>query len=144
MVYKVFADTNVFLDHLLRRTADWHFSEKIFRLADERMIKVCTSSSSMVNVIYVLKQQRLTKADIIQATTYILSYIKLADTGEKIFIEALNSSFMDLEDAVQYFTALNIQDADYFITSNTKDFKVVNDRLPVLTPKQFISLFEKK
>ena len=138
MVYKIFADTNVILDHLLQRTADWKFAEDIFRLADEKKISVFTSSSSMVNVMYALNQQKLSKNDIIQICTYILSYTRLADITEKIFIDAINSGFSDLEDSIQYYTALQIKGIEYFVTSNLKDYKKVSPQLPVLSPKQFL------
>jgi predicted nucleic acid-binding protein len=138
MVYKIFADTNVFLDHLLQRTSDWKFAENLFRLADEKKISVFTSSSSIVNVIYALNQQKLSKADIIKICTYILSYIRLADITEKIFLEAINSGFSDLEDAIQYYSALQIKSIDYFVTSNLKDYKKALPQLPVLSPKQFL------
>ncbi len=51
---------------------------------------------------------------------------------------ALHAGFLDLEDAVQYHTALQIKGIDYFITSNIKDYKKASAQLPVITPKQFI------
>ncbi len=138
MVYKIFADTNVFLDHLLQGTAEWKFAEDIFRLADEKKIIVFTSSSSMVNVMYALNQQKLSKADIIQICTYILSYTRLADITEQTFTDAINSGFNGLEDDIQYYTALQIKGIDYFVTSNLKDYKKASLQLPVLSPKQFL------
>jgi predicted nucleic-acid-binding protein len=145
MAYKTFADTNVFLDHLLERTADWEFARDVFVLAEQKEITVLTSSSSLVNVIYGLKQQKkLTKENIVTLITYLLSYTYLAHTNETIFISALASGFTDLEDAIQYHTALQVKGIDYFITSNTKDYKKALPQLPVMTPKQFMMLYKKK
>src|ERR1051325_3101589 len=109
MVYKVFADTNVFLDYLLQRTTEWQFAEDVFNLADKNQIELFISSSSMLNILYLLKQEHLSTIDIVQICTVLLGYIKLADINENLFLQALHAGFSDLEDAVQYFTALNIK-----------------------------------
>lgn len=145
MDYKIFADTNVFLDHLLERTSDWHYARDTFAMAERREILIVTSSSSLVNVLYGLKQQKkLTQQDIITIINYVLGYVRLLQTKEATFISALSSWFSDLEDAIQYYTALDAMDIDYFITSNTKDYKKALPQLPVITPKQFITLHNKQ
>ena len=144
MDYKVFANTNVFLDYLLKRTPEWEFAKEIFALAERKQILVVTSSSSLVNVLYGLKQQkRLTQKDIISIITYLLDYIRLLQTGESTFIEALAAGFTDLEDAIQYYTALVVKDIDFFITSNLREYKKAISQMPVVTPKQFLALYNK-
>jgi predicted nucleic acid-binding protein len=144
MDYKIFADTNVFLDYLLKRTNDWEYARNIFKLAERKEIKVATSSSSLVNVLYGLKQQKkLTQQNIIQIITYLLDYTRLLHSDEVVFITALSSGFTDLEDAIQYYTALSVKDMDYFITSNIKDYKKSLPQLTVITPKQFLALQSK-
>jgi hypothetical protein len=49
---------------------------------------------------------------------------------------------MDVEDAIQYFTALENEEIDYFITRNIKDFRPSDIHLPVLTPSQFLKLLK--
>jgi hypothetical protein len=51
--------------------------------------------------------------------------------------------FTDFENAIQYHTALAVRDMDYFITSNTRDYKKSLPHLPVITPKQFQVLHNK-
>ncbi len=145
MAYKIFADTNVYLDHLLQRIAGWQYARDIFALAEQREIIVFTSASSLINVLYALRQQKnLAQADIIMLIKYILSYTKLLQTGEAVFMSALSSGFTDLEDGIQYYTALGAKDVDYFITSNIKDYKKAVPQLTVLSPRQFIALYHKK
>ena len=145
MAYKIFTDTNVFLDHLLQRTPNWEFARELFVLAEQKEIAVCTSSSSLVNILYALKQQKkLTYDDIVTLMGYLLSYTKIAHTDEQAFKLALVSGFTDLEDAIQYYTALADKDIDYFITSNIKDYKKALPQLRVITPKQFMILYKKK
>jgi hypothetical protein len=56
----------------------------------------------------------------------------------------VHAGFTDLEDAIQYHTALAVKEIDYFITSNTRDYKKALPQLPVISPKQFHSLYNKK
>ena len=73
MDYKVFADTNVFLDSLLQRTPEWQYASEIFDFAERKQILVVTSSSSLVNVLYGLKQQKkLTQKDIISIINIVM------------------------------------------------------------------------
>lgn len=58
--------------------------------------------------------------------------------GKKpVILEALGSKFKDKEDAVLYYTALH-SGADYFITRNTKDYKLSSSSLPVYKPLEFV------
>ena len=143
MAYKLFLDTNVFLDVFLERTADWDEAETILQLAAQNKIDVFTSANNLVNVIYSLKKQKLTQDEIIRLMELTLTYTQLADITRIAFAFALRAGFPDLEDAVQYYTALHIKGIDYFITSNTRDYKKATSQLPVITPKQFMTLYNK-
>lgn len=143
MAYKLFLDTNVFLDVFLERTVDWKEAETILQLAAQNKIDVFTSVNNLVNVIYSLKKQRLTQEEIIQLVKLTLTYTQLSDIDNAAFAHALRAGFTDLEDAVQYYTAMHIKGIDYFITSNTKDYKKATPQLPVITPRQFITLYNK-
>lgn len=60
----------------------------------------------------------------------------VAPVEEKVIDLSLASGFKDFEDAVQYYSALQVH-ADFLITRNKADFKV--DALPVLTPEEFLA-----
>ena len=144
MAYKLFLDTNVFLDVLLERIADWKYAEEIMELAAENMIDIYTSPNNLVNILYSLERQKAGKEEIIISLELILSYTNLIDISKQSFKNALRAGFTDLEDAIQYHTALAVKDMDYFITSNTKDYKKALPQLPVITPKQFIAIINKR
>lgn len=141
MGYRVFVDANVYLDFLLRRGSHWKDAEMIFELAEKNSIDIITSSSILLNLIYIMGTKKIAYADIISHASTILQYSKLADPDNSTFREALFSGFSDLEDAVQYHTALHVKGMDYFITSNAKDFKKATSQLSVLTPKQFMKKY---
>ena len=143
MTYKVFADANVYLDFLLHRGTEWREAERLFQLAIQRELELFTSASNLLNIMYIMDNYKLTKSEIIMHASAILQYSRLANPDNSLFKSALASGFNDLEDAVQYYTALHIEGINYFITSNTRDFKKASTYLPVLTPKEFMQLYEK-
>lgn len=144
MHYKVFADANVYLDLFLQRGNFWKDTEALLELAEQNQIKVYTSASNVLNLMYIMETNKISKQNIIKHSTTLLSYSSLANPDNEIFKSALSSEFSDLEDAVQYFTAMAIKEIDYFVTSNTKDFKKSSAQLPVITPSQFIKVYNKK
>jgi len=141
MAYKIFVDTNVFLDAYLGRTENWKDSETILRWAAMEQITLFTSAINIVNIIYVLGKQKLNNTEIIDTIDLTLTYSQLVNTSNAAFRQALRAGFTDLEDAVQYYTALEIKGIDYFITSNIKDHKKATIQLPVVTPKEFLSKY---
>ena len=143
MEYKLFLDTNVFLDVFLEKTPDWQEAEAVLQLAAKNKIDIYTSPNNLVNVIYSLNKQKLSQEEIIQLMEFTLTYTKFADINTSTFAFALRAGFNDLEDAVQYYTALQIKGIDYFITSNTRDYKKASSQLPVITPKKFMALYNK-
>ncbi|HXL55224.1 MAG TPA: PIN domain-containing protein [Chitinophagaceae bacterium] len=125
--------------HLIGRNA-----EAVLQLAVQNRIDAFTSANNLINVIYALKKQKLTQAEVITLIELTLTYVQFADTSKFAFSQALKAGFTDLEDAVQYYTALQIKGVDYFLTSNTKDFKKASIQLPVITATQFIRMYNKK
>jgi predicted nucleic acid-binding protein len=139
-----FADTNIFLDAFLKRSPTESDCLSILDLARKRKIKLYTSSSCLLTVMYFLKKDGMSRSDVSTVITQLLLFVALIAPAEQTFRSALVTDFTDLEDAVQYYTALDIKGIDYFITSNTKDYKKATVQLPVLTPKQFVSMLNKK
>ena len=142
MAYKIFVDTNVFLDAYLKRMENWKDSEAILQLTAMEQITLYTSAINIVNIIYVLGKQKLNNAEIIDIIDLTLTYSQLVNSSNAAFRQALRAGFTDLEDAVQYYTAVEVKGIDYFITSNLKDYKKATIQLPVVTPKQFLSKYK--
>ena len=143
MAYKLFIDTNVYLDFLMHRGTAWKEAENILELAEKSQIEIFTSASSLLNLMYIMAVSKLPNNEIIGHAHNILSYSKLVNPDNTVFQTALSIGFNDPEDAVQYYTALHIRNIDYFITSNIKDFKKATPQLPVITPKQFMAFYNK-
>ena len=132
---KIFLDSDVILDMLLKRPGFYLPSANIIALAYERRINAVTSSVAFVIVHYFLdKYDRNNK---FQLLTRIRSVISILEVGETVIDLALKSGLNDFEDTVQYYTALKAN-VDFIITRNIKDYK--QSTIPVLTPDQFLTI----
>ncbi len=132
---KLFIDTNIVIDLLARREPFFDEAAELFSLADRKQIEISVSSLTIANTSYaLLRQMDAAKAkSILRKLRLILRVLPLDD---KIIGLALDDdTFVDFEDGLQYFTALE-NEQELIITRNLKDFK--GSKLPAMTAKQFI------
>lgn len=130
MRLKVFADTNIVIDFIEQRPQDILSVNKIFKAAEENRIEIFVSESVLINALYV------TALD--QQIYYLLPLVQLVTIGLISFQKALQSSFIDKEDAILYYGALENK-MNYFITRNIRDYKRHSTiELPVSSPSEFL------
>ena len=135
----VFIDTDVIVDFLTDRKPFSLESAKIFSLIDQKKIKGCVSSLSFSNLYYVLRKFG-THRKVINSLQELSELVDVLKVDSDIVKSALTSDFKDLEDSIQYFTALEYKRIDCIITRNIKDFK--DSSLPVMTPETFLATLE--
>lgn len=138
MKFTVCADANVFLDGLLQRGDMGLACLEIIEFAESDELVLFISASNLMNVIYFLEKANKPNNEIILAVKNLLSFTTIISPNNATVINALDADFNDIEDGIQYHTALQIKEMDYFITSNVKDYKKATVQLPVVTPKQFL------
>ncbi len=63
----------------------------------------------------------------------IEQYLEIIATNKSILKKSMSSKFTDFEDAIQYFSALQLPKTIIICTRNLKDFK--KSELPVLSPE---------
>ena len=141
---KVFLDTNVILDHALDRAfADE--AEKIFVLAEEGKISCYISTGSVYTLAYVL--EKATKnTDIVREKLLLYLTFVTPVSNLPVYIEQAicDKTFDDIEDAFQYYTALQAG-CDFFVTANIKDFKKGEQKkLPVFKPDDYLLQHRRK
>lgn len=131
---KYFVDTDVILDLLAHRIPHFHFSAVLFSLAEMENYELYTTPTVIVNTFYILRKQLGNEAakNAIRKLRLILHVI---DSSEKIIDQALNSSFTDFEDAVQYYTAVNAN-ITTILTRNLHDYKTAD--ILVQSPEMFL------
>jgi predicted nucleic acid-binding protein len=127
------------IDLLSRRDPFFEEAATLFSLADKNKIALATSSLTIANTSYtLLRQMDSDKAkSILRKLILILKVLPLDD---KIVGLALNDeTFLDFEDGLQYFTAIE-NGQELIITRDLKGFK--KSKLPTMTAKQFIETIE--
>ena len=136
---KIFVDTNILLDLLFQRRGFFLDAKRLFNYSKSRNIDIFISAIS-INTIYYLLQKKFTKEHSKHLLEYIYDITDILPFDENIIFLAHQSSFKDLEDAFQYFTAKE-HHIPFLITRNIKDFAV--DDLSVLSPQQFLEIMAK-
>lgn len=132
---RVFLDTNVLIDLLDADRAGHEASTNLMRAVQKGEVRACISAISIVNAIYVLRKARSPRV----LSGYLL---RMLDTVELSRLEspgmrqALASGWDDLEDAIQFHSAMASGPIDAIVTHDA-DMKQ-QDELPVLTPQQVL------
>jgi predicted nucleic acid-binding protein len=132
----LFLDTNVVIDYLANRQPFSLDAAKLFQLAEEGKVKLYISALSYNNVHYILRQSLSNNATI-KILDELSEMSEIADVSKLIIRKALKSEFKDFEDAIQYYSALNLNKIDCIVTRNSKDFKKSN--LALMTPSEAVT-----
>ena len=133
----ILLDTNIVLDLLARRMPFYNDAAELFSLADKKTIRLSLSSLSLANIHYVLKKLKPEQ----EARNIIRNFkilVQVLSFDNKIVDLALNSDFKDLEDAIQYFTAIE-NDKELIVTRNMSGYR--ESKIPVMTAREFIKSF---
>lgn len=132
---KIFLDTNVVLDFILKRDNFAEDAAMIFDLGERKKLKLTLSSLSINNIDYVVSKIESKKKSR-QIIIKLLSLVEVLAVDENTIKKAAMSEFKDFEDAIQNFCAED-EGLNHIITRNLKDYKKSN--LSVLTPKEFLT-----
>ncbi len=136
---RIFIDTNVMLDFLGERHPYYEPIAKIATLSDKDELRMVVSPISFATVNYLLSKYENPKTAIEKLRKFkVISEISIID--EHIVEKALNSSFSDFEDALQYFSAI-ASNCNIIITRNAKDF--CKSLLPVMSADEFLGSLNK-
>ena len=132
---KLFIDTNIVIDLLLKRKPFYIEAAKLFSLADKGKVELCVSSLTFANANYILT--RINNAKMARETLARFKVlVKVADLNDKIIELSLNDkSFTDFEDGLQYYSALE-NESDIIITRDLKDFK--SSSIPFMTADTYL------
>lgn len=134
---RVFLDTNVLLDYLLKREPFYDSAKKVFLMCLHK-IDGCVTPHSLIDVFYMLSERSDATADYCRETILKLRDVLLVvpENDDRVLYAAGNTAFADFEDSMQHESALSVG-ATYIITRNKKDF--AGSKIPALTPDEFLS-----
>ena len=132
---KLFLDTNVVLDLLAKRDLFYDSIAKIATLADKKELQLVASAITFTTTNYILSRHESQEVVLNKLRKFkIICEVSAVD--ENVIEKALNSSFKDFEDAVQYFSAIE-SNCQIIITRNGKDFK--ESEMPIMTADEYLS-----
>ena len=136
MASKVFLNANVLLDFTLKRDA-YEQSKQIIELAVNGTIHAFITPFIVHIVSYWLtKAYGNAKAKELLLT--LMADVTVIDLPHEIFLNALHSKITDIEDALQYYTAVHHK-LDYFISLDKQLQKQSIPVLPVYTREELLS-----
>lgn len=136
---KVFLDTNVMIDLIIKRSPFFSDIAKIASIAENNEIKFYASSLSFVNTFYVASKVN-PKNLVLEKLKKFRIICNVSTIDEMNVDKSLISDFEDFEDAIQYNSAL-YNNCDYIITRDKKGF--VNSKISVMTPTEFLETYIK-
>ena len=131
---KIFLDTNIFLDLLLKREF-YKEALKILDGVDNGQWRGYILDITVLNIDYVAKKQMKNIQEFIQLLSGTFTIVG-ADNA--VIEEALSLENSDFEDSVQYIVAKNL--ACDVIVTNDKNF-VKNGEIEVLSSKRFLEKY---
>ena len=131
---RVFLDTNVILDLILRRVG-YDDAALIMQKSENGEYSLFTSSLSMVNIAYILRKYYRGES-LYHLLEELGDIIDVITVSSEAYHKALQSRALDFEDAIQLFSAIE-SDMDCIVTRNAQDF--IFDKLPIYTPFDFLN-----
>jgi predicted nucleic acid-binding protein len=135
MAYKVFLDTNIIIDFLQPvRPFNEDAKELFFNLSKD--IFTGYISESVVTTTPYLMRKDYSAIELNTILQNLNQKLKMLSCTNILVAAALQKQPLDFEDALLYEIALHHQ-LDYFVTTNTKDFKKIQQaHLPVIRAKE--------
>jgi predicted nucleic acid-binding protein len=133
---KIFLDANVLLDHCLQRE-NYKYSKIIFNKIESGQIRAYINGSIIHILSYILSKVYGSEKTKIILEALIVD-LNIVDLPKEIIIQALHSNIEDLEDALQFFSALHYK-MDYLITNDNDFIKLSSSSLPIYSTAEYIN-----
>lgn len=133
---KILIDANILLDFTLKR-AGYLSARALFQLVvDRKVVAYITPSILHIAGYWLTKAYGAAKAKTILQK--LLAVVQVIDCHHDTAVLALHSKMTDIEDALQYYTALSHR-LDCLISCDKQLKKSAIDLLPVMTPAEWLN-----
>ncbi|MFO7889141.1 MAG: PIN domain-containing protein [bacterium] len=136
-MHKVFIDSDIFIDIFAHRNPFYNSAAKVLTLIDQKKILGFTSPIVFTNIHYILSKLT-TKELALNNLRKLKSIIQIISINDKTIELALDSNFIDFEDAIQYHTAKS-KDVGFIITRNKKDYQ--KSIIPVCNAEEYLLIW---
>jgi len=138
MASKIFLDANILLDFTLKREGYDVSKEIIQRIINGDFQGFITPSIIHIAGYWLTKAYGAETAK--KVLLELLISIEVIDCNYATAVNALNSAMSDIEDSLQYYTALHHK-LDFFITRDKDLRKSAIPLLPIYSPSDFLKEF---
>ena len=135
---KLLIDTNAVLDVLLRREPFSETAAEVHNLTQRDDVREYVSASAITDIYYIANKQLKDRAAVRNLLERLLKIVSVAAVSEQEIRNALNLTWADFEDSVQYSVAL-LNEMDGIVTRNPDDYQEANMR--IWLPEQALELF---
>ena len=141
MDYNLFIDSDILLDILLTRHPHFDDSFSLLSLRTKNQVQLYTTPTIILNTNYIAHKQ-YDKEKAKRGVAELINLFEIIETSKEDLVYCFNKKYTDVEDAVQYFTALKNTSLHFYITRNIKHFDFKKTELPVITPASFLRLIK--
>ena len=134
---RIFVDTNIVIDLLCEREPWFEDAAEVFRMGIMGEAEVFCSSLTLATASYLMGRRKMDAADIFESIRRFCEFCTPTAVDTKVVQMALDSAFLDFEDALQCYSAQEAQ-MDCIVTRNKKDFERAD--IPVYDLSEFLKL----
>ncbi len=133
----VFFDANVIIDWLVSSSINHRSCTDAVNLSLNVSRHTFISPTTIAITSYFLYKQFKSEKKVKDMAQHIYKPFRITTENEAIVKSALTSKFSDLEDAIQYYSALDTK-IDVIVTQNSHDF--THSKIAVLSPEEYCQL----
>ncbi len=139
---KLLVDSNIIIDFLAKRKPFYKSAEKLMLLGVTGDLELWVSTTQANDIFYVLGDGKKRNANQVkQKMQKLKTFIRFCGLNEECFLNVLDSSWLDLEDACVHEVAVYLS-TDAIITRNKKDF--TKSTIPVHNCDEFFQYMKAK
>jgi predicted nucleic acid-binding protein len=136
---KLLIDTNILLDVLLKREPFYYKAVEVLELVQYDNVQEYVSATTVTDIYYIAYRYLKDKELVRKLLKKLMGIVSVAAVSEKEIEEALELSWNDFEDSVQYAVAL-LNEMDGIVTRNQKDYNRAD--MKVWSPEQVLQKFQ--
>ncbi|MDP1727753.1 MAG: PIN domain-containing protein [Bacteroidota bacterium] len=134
---RIFIDANIIIDWLNSDSKENELCTQCISTIISLYNRPYVSPTTVAIVFYMVGKFYKDKKHIKKVLLKAFSYFMISIEDQSIVEAAFESKFIDIEDGIQYFSAMRMK-ADAIITFNRKDF--IDVKIPILHPSEFLQL----
>ncbi len=134
---RIFIDANIIIDWLNSDSSENELCTECMSTVISLYQKPYVSPTSVAIVFYMVDKHYKNKKHVKKILAEVFSHFMFSIEDHSIVSAAFESKFIDVEDGIQYFSAMRMK-SDLIITYNQKDF--IDAEIPVMHPSEFVQL----